>query len=68
MRLGIVDLGTLSLRFDVYEFEPASTPRLLHRRRSMPRLGDQLFAGGRIDAASIERVVCGHASAPDVAP
>lgn len=43
MRLGIVDIGTLSLRFDVYQTEPpyAST-ELVHRYRSMPRIGKAL--------------------------
>ncbi len=54
MRIGIVDLGTLSLRFDVYELPGQA---LIHKHRSMPRLGDMLFATGRIDPEAGARVV-----------
>ncbi|MFN8390085.1 MAG: hypothetical protein U0136_07320 [Bdellovibrionota bacterium] len=46
MRLGIVDLGTLSLRFDVAETAPGKRPHLVARYRSMPRLGDYLTHPG----------------------
>ena len=43
MRLGIVDIGTISLRFDVYETEaPYASTSLIHRYRSMPRIGRAL--------------------------
>ena len=43
MRLGIVDIGTLSLRFDVYQTEPPyAVSQLVHRYRSMPRIGKAL--------------------------
>lgn len=48
MRLGVVDLGTLSLRFDVYELSPQSKPVVVFRHRSMPRLGDDLYRLGCI--------------------
>lgn len=43
MRIGIIDLGTLSLRFDVYS-EGENEPCLRHR--AMPRLGDLVFSTG----------------------
>jgi exopolyphosphatase/guanosine-5'-triphosphate,3'-diphosphate pyrophosphatase len=43
MRIGIVDLGTMSLRLDVYETQQNGRPKLLARHRSMPRLGSLLF-------------------------
>ena len=45
MRIGIVDIGSLSLRFDIFEVLGLDPPALVHRYRSMPRLGEQLVDG-----------------------
>ena len=46
-RLGIIDLGTNSLRFDVYTFKGKKVSRI-HREKKMVRLGDQVFNTGLI--------------------
>ena len=59
MRLGIVDVGTLSLRLDIYEVKagPESAPELASRYRSMPRLGE-LFIGTEHPApAAVDEVL-----------
>ncbi len=45
MRIGIVDIGSLSLRFDIFEVIGLRQPVVVHRYRSMPRLGDYLKSG-----------------------
>lgn len=57
MRLGIVDIGTLSLRFDVYELSPLDNVTLLLRERRMPRLGEGLYEDGCITRESLERLL-----------
>lgn len=55
MRLGIVDLGTLSLRFDIYELTAGERPRLLVRHRAMPRLGAEAYRTGELTAEAADR-------------
>lgn len=57
MKIGIVDLGTLSLRFDVFETAAEAPPRLIERYRSMPRLGEGAFTSGRLDSAAAARAL-----------
>lgn len=54
MKIGIIDLGTLSLRFDVYGDE-GDEPTLRHR--SMPRLGDLVFRDGVLGPAGKARLI-----------
>ncbi len=44
MRVGIIDLGTNSVRFDVHSL--AGKGRLLHREKLMIRLGQGVFLKG----------------------
>jgi exopolyphosphatase/guanosine-5'-triphosphate,3'-diphosphate pyrophosphatase len=55
MRVGIIDLGTNSVRFDVHSL--AGKGRLLHREKLMIRLGQGVFLKGKMDAQAIERAV-----------
>ncbi len=55
MRFGIIDLGTNSVRFDVYEVDDDGNYRRLYREKLMVRLGDGLFAGGKLKPDAVER-------------
>ena len=55
MRYGIVDLGTLSIRFDIYQIQGRGIPKLLRAHRDMLRLGESIYANGRIDEAAADR-------------
>lgn len=57
MRLGIVDLGTNSLRFDIYEIDPSRNKKLLYRNKEMIRLGENLFITKKISRAAERRVL-----------
>ena len=51
-RIGVVDLGTLSLRFDVFELSDLfAPPTTLLKHRATPRLGDDLYQTGSISTA-----------------
>lgn len=54
MKLGLVDLGTNSVRYDAYEIE-GGQPLRLHREKRMVRLGDGAFASGQLTEAALER-------------
>jgi exopolyphosphatase/guanosine-5'-triphosphate,3'-diphosphate pyrophosphatase len=56
MRLGIIDLGTNSIRFDAYEMR-TKQPQLLHRERLMVRLGEGVFANGYMANEAIARTL-----------
>lgn len=56
MRLGIIDLGTNSIRFDAYEMH-SRRPVLLHRERLMVRLGEGVFVNGHMAGEAIARTV-----------
>jgi exopolyphosphatase/guanosine-5'-triphosphate,3'-diphosphate pyrophosphatase len=55
MRIGIIDLGTNSVRFDVHQLGPGRKVRLLHREKLMVRLGQGAFLSGKLDRAAAER-------------
>jgi exopolyphosphatase/guanosine-5'-triphosphate,3'-diphosphate pyrophosphatase len=73
MRIGIIDLGTNSVRFDVFEEAPvlhrklpsrkrgraleSSKIRRIYRDKLMVRLGEGLFESGRIQAAAAQRTL-----------
>ncbi len=61
-RLGIIDLGTNSVRFDIHEIGPKRTLRMLHRERLMLRLGEGVFLKGRLDRAAVGRTAEAFAS------
>ena len=61
-RLGIIDLGTNSVRFDVYAVNEKNQPERLHREKRMVRLGEGLFSAGKLGQRAEARV---HAALHD---
>ena len=57
MRIAVIDLGTNSVRFDVYEVKELGEVRRLHREKQMVRLGDGLFDRGVLSEPAIKRTV-----------
>jgi exopolyphosphatase/guanosine-5'-triphosphate,3'-diphosphate pyrophosphatase len=57
VRVGIIDLGTNSVRFDVTQIGPGTRVRKLHREKLMVRLGQNLFVDGRLDPTAIRRTL-----------
>jgi exopolyphosphatase/guanosine-5'-triphosphate,3'-diphosphate pyrophosphatase len=57
VRVGIIDLGTKSVRFDVNQIGPGTRVRKLHREKLMVRLGQNLFLDGKLDPAAIRRTL-----------
>jgi exopolyphosphatase/guanosine-5'-triphosphate,3'-diphosphate pyrophosphatase len=57
VRVGIIDLGTNSVRFDVNQIGPGNRIRKLHREKLMVRLGQNLFLDGKLDPAAIRRTL-----------
>lgn len=57
MRIGIIDLGTNSVRFDVHLIGQRGQVRLLHREKLMIRLGQGVFLDHKLDSAAIHRTV-----------
>jgi hypothetical protein len=57
VRLGIIDLGTNSVRFDVHVINKKHQARLLHREKLMIRLGQRVFLNGTLDSHAIQRAV-----------
>ncbi len=55
-RVGVIDLGTNSLRFDVYEFNGKKILRT-HREKKMVRLGDGVFRTGMIPKEGFTRSI-----------
>lgn len=57
MRIGIIDLGTNSVRFDIHAFHPGKPPVLLHREKLMIRLGQKLFLNQKLDPGATKRAI-----------
>ncbi|MCO5143805.1 MAG: Ppx/GppA family phosphatase [Oligoflexia bacterium] len=57
MRTGIIDLGTNSIRFDVYSILPKGKAKLLHREKQMIRLGQDIFLKGRFHPGALDRAI-----------
>jgi exopolyphosphatase / guanosine-5'-triphosphate,3'-diphosphate pyrophosphatase len=57
MRLGVIDLGTNSVRFDIHEIESTGELARLHREKLMIRLGQGAFVNGRLDRAAVSRTL-----------
>ena len=54
-RLGIIDLGTNSVRYDVHEIHPRGGTQLLHREKLMVRLGESVFVTGKLHRNAVRR-------------
>ena len=57
MRIGIIDLGTNSVRFDIHSVAPQGEAHLLHREKLMIRLGEGVFLNGQLDPQAVLRGV-----------
>jgi exopolyphosphatase/guanosine-5'-triphosphate,3'-diphosphate pyrophosphatase len=57
MRIGIIDLGTNSVRFAVHQLGPGRRVRQLHREKIMVRLGQGAFLQGKLDRSAIQRTL-----------
>jgi exopolyphosphatase/guanosine-5'-triphosphate,3'-diphosphate pyrophosphatase len=57
VKLAIIDLGSNSVRFDVYEIDSLHRVRRILREKIMVRLGDGVFESGRFNRHSVARTV-----------
>lgn len=57
MRVGLVDLGTNSVRYDIYEVYGGGKVKTLHSTKEMIRLGHNVFATGKLDPKAIRRLL-----------
>jgi exopolyphosphatase / guanosine-5'-triphosphate,3'-diphosphate pyrophosphatase len=57
MRLGIIDLGTNSVRFDVHQLGSNRRISRLHREKLMIRLGQGVFLNGSLNKSAIQRTL-----------
>ncbi len=57
MRIGIIDLGTNSIRFDVHEVDRDKAPKRLLRERELIRLGESVFTTHHITEESAKRCI-----------
>lgn len=56
-KFAIIDLGTNSVRFDIYDLDQNLDPRRIHREKQMVRLGDRLFTTGTLDQVAFYRTI-----------
>lgn len=56
MKLGIIDLGSNSLRFDIYSISHRGYPRLLHREKEMIRIGEKVYTHKRFSPNAKKRL------------
>lgn len=56
-KFAIVDLGTNSVRFDIYSLDGPKKVRRIHRERKMIRLGDGLYSHNMLSKGAIQRTV-----------
>lgn len=57
MRIGIIDLGTNSVRFDIQELSIRAKPKQLYREKMMIRLGEDVFKKRRLSNEAILRAL-----------
>lgn len=55
MKISVIDLGTVSTRFDIYEIRKSETPRLIAREKVMQRIGENIFETKIISKEAITR-------------
>lgn len=55
MRFAVIDLGTNSVRFDVYQVLRGRQVQRLHREKVMVRLGQGVFLDGKLDRDATHR-------------
>ena len=57
MKLGIVDLGTNSLRFDIYSISKHKKPALLYHEKDMIRLGEDVWITKKLSPKAIHKTL-----------
>ncbi len=57
MRVGIIDLGTNSVRFDIHLLSANKKTKALHREKLMVRLGQGVFLNGKLDRNAVKRTL-----------
>jgi exopolyphosphatase/guanosine-5'-triphosphate,3'-diphosphate pyrophosphatase len=57
MRLGVIDLGTNSVRFDVHQISRNGELTRLHREKLMVRLGQGAFLSRKLDREAVGRTL-----------
>ena len=57
MRVGIIDLGTNSVRFDIHLLSAGKKAKPLHREKLMVRLGQGVFLNGKLDSLAMKRTL-----------
>ena len=57
MKLGIVDLGTNSLRFDIYSISKHKKPALLYHEKDMIRLGEEVWITKKLSPKAIHKTL-----------
>ncbi|MBI2646518.1 MAG: rod shape-determining protein, partial [Deltaproteobacteria bacterium] len=57
MKIGIVDLGTNSLRFDIYHISRTGEAELLYHKKDMIRLGEGVFMHKKFSPQAVQRVL-----------
>ncbi len=56
-KLATVDLGTNSIRFDIYLIEKGQPPRRIYRKKEMVRLGEEVFRTGFLCEKASQRTL-----------
>lgn len=57
MRIGIIDLGTNSVRFDIHEWVKDGLLRCLYRKKVMVRLGQDVFKRSQLQPEAMKRTI-----------
>jgi exopolyphosphatase/guanosine-5'-triphosphate,3'-diphosphate pyrophosphatase len=58
MRIGIIDLGTNSVRFDIYQINSKNnSSQRLYREKAMVRLGQEIFSSGALNTLATRRTL-----------
>lgn len=57
LRIATVDLGTNSVRYDIYEMVAGKPAKALYREKEMIRLGEGLFRTGEVSTGALERLL-----------
>lgn len=55
MKIAIIDLGTNSIRFDIYTLDQKLHIERTYRKKSMVRMGEDVFKTGSLSQSAIER-------------
>ena len=57
MRLAVIDIGTNSIRLDIYQVYPDGQYTRLHRSKDTVRLGQEVFTKGKLCTQGVKRAI-----------